>query len=79
MFTCFDGVFKGNHFEFFVEDVIRGNLKFDFSGDCSKNLISTSALSLSFDLKEHHTEVFAQLILISVIKQSARAEKQTNQ
>ena len=22
---CFDGVFKGNHFEFFVEDVIRGN------------------------------------------------------
>ena len=54
-------------------------LKFDFSGDCSKNLISTSALSLSFDLKEHHTEVSAQLILISVIKQSARTEKQTNQ
>ena len=25
MFTCFDGVFKGNHFEFFVADVIRGN------------------------------------------------------
>ena len=22
---CFDGVFNGTHFEFFVEDVIRGN------------------------------------------------------
>ena len=22
---CIDGVFKGTHFEFFVEDVIRGN------------------------------------------------------
>ena len=53
-------------------------LKFDFSGDCSKNLISTSALSLSFDLKEHHTEVSAQLILISSNLQEQKNKQSIN-